>query len=252
MHINWWTLALQTVNVLILIWLLARFFFRPVMAIVTERQDKANKLLSDAAAAQHAAEAARAEAEKLRAKINADRSRLIAEAQKAERAERDNLLAQTSQEIAKLRSDAAAVLVRDQAAAQEALLARAGDLAIDISRRLLSRLPHDAALSLFAEGLCDQLRVLPPEDRKSIASAAKDRPVEIITATQLSREETERIRAGIAEILGANLPISFRADASLLGGLELHSRNTIVSNSWRADLDRIRKELNRDRRHLES
>ena len=31
MHIDWWTLALQTVNVLVLIWLLARFFFRPVM-----------------------------------------------------------------------------------------------------------------------------------------------------------------------------------------------------------------------------
>ncbi len=252
MHINWWTLALQTVNVLILIWLLARFFFRPVAAIVAERQDNANKLLSDAAAAKQVAEAARADAEKLRAKINADRSQLIAEAQKAERIERDNLLAQTSQEIAKLRSDAAAALVRDQAAAQEALLVHAGDLAIDISRRLLSRLPHDAALTVFVDGLCEQLRALPPESRESIASAAKHRPVEVVTAVQLSSKETERVRADLAAILGANVSIAFRTDASLLGGLELHSRNTIVSNSWRADLDRIRKELSRDQHHLES
>ena len=55
MHIDWWTLALQTVNVLVLIWLLARFFFRPVVDIVAKRQEEANKLLADAAAARQEA-----------------------------------------------------------------------------------------------------------------------------------------------------------------------------------------------------
>ena len=55
MHIDWWTLALQTVNVLVLIWLLARFFFRPVMDIVVKRQEKAKKLLADAARARQQA-----------------------------------------------------------------------------------------------------------------------------------------------------------------------------------------------------
>ena len=50
MRIDWWTLALQTVNVLVLIWILGRFFFRPVMDIVVKRQQEANKLLADAAA----------------------------------------------------------------------------------------------------------------------------------------------------------------------------------------------------------
>ena len=38
MRIDWWTLALQTVNVLILIWILSRFLFRPIMAIIEERR----------------------------------------------------------------------------------------------------------------------------------------------------------------------------------------------------------------------
>jgi F-type H+-transporting ATPase subunit b len=49
MRIDWWTLALQTANVLILIWLLGRFLFRPVADIVARRQDEANKLIADAA-----------------------------------------------------------------------------------------------------------------------------------------------------------------------------------------------------------
>jgi F-type H+-transporting ATPase subunit b len=64
MRIDWWTLALQTVNVLILIWILGRFFFRPVADIVARRQEEANRLLSDADAARRAAAEAREDAGK--------------------------------------------------------------------------------------------------------------------------------------------------------------------------------------------
>ena len=77
MHFDWWTLALQTVNVLVLIWLLGRFFFRPVMNIVAKRQAEANKLLSDAASARHEAAAVRSDAETARAEVGAEQDRLI-------------------------------------------------------------------------------------------------------------------------------------------------------------------------------
>ncbi len=41
MRIDWSTLALQTINALVLIWLLARFLFRPVAGIIAERQKAA-------------------------------------------------------------------------------------------------------------------------------------------------------------------------------------------------------------------
>ena len=114
MHIDWWTLAFQTVNVLILIWILGRFFFRPVADIVIKRQEGANKLLADAAAARQQATDARADAEKMRADIGAERDRLIAEAQKSAQKEKENLLALASQDVAKLRSDAKAAIDQDE------------------------------------------------------------------------------------------------------------------------------------------
>ena len=39
MRIDWWTLAFQTINVLILIWILSQFLFRPVVAIIEQRQN---------------------------------------------------------------------------------------------------------------------------------------------------------------------------------------------------------------------
>ena len=38
MTIDWWTLGIQTVNVVILVWLLGRFFWRPVAAMIEQRR----------------------------------------------------------------------------------------------------------------------------------------------------------------------------------------------------------------------
>jgi len=247
MRIDLWTLALQTVNVLILVWLLARFLFRPVRAMISERQDQAERLLADAAAARKAADAALAEAGTRRDAIDQERAGLIADAQQAARVERDNQLARAGAEIDKLRSDAAAAISRERAAADVAIVTHAEELAIEIARRLLARLPPEAALDVFADELCARLRKLSPADKAGIAAEAVRQPLEIRTAAPLPDDQAARIRAAVSEALGAAPAIVLGTDAGLLAGLEFHSGNFIVSNSWRADLGRIREELNRDR-----
>lgn len=252
MRIDWWTLALQTVNVLVLIWILARFFFRPVADIVAKRQEEANKLLSDATAARQEATDARADVDKMRADIATERDRLIALARQAARIEKDNLRAQASQEIAKLRGEAEAAIARDRAAANRAIIARASELAVEIAERLLARLPSGTTLATFLDGLCRELRALSPEAKGTFTSAAPDHPIEVVTAMPLSKSDTERIRSALEEALGSEPPLEFRCDPALIAGIDLHGRGTIVRNSWRADLDQIREELNRDERPRES
>jgi F-type H+-transporting ATPase subunit b len=245
MHIDWWTLALQTVNVLVLIWILARFFFRPIADIVAKRQEQAKKMLADAAAAGQEAAHARADADNARAEIGAERDRLIAEARKSAEIEKANLLVQSSGEIAKLRSEAAATIARERTAAEQAIIARASELSVEIARRLLGRLPSKATLSAFVDGLCQALRALPSEERERFTSATGD-AIEVVTAALLSEQETGHVRDALKATLGSELPCEFRIDPALIAGIELHGRNTIVRNSWRADLDRIREELSRD------
>jgi len=247
MRIDWWTLAFQTVNVLVLIWILGRFFFRPVADIVAKRQEEANRILSDAAATREGASNVRAEADKARAEIGAQRDHLIAEARKLAQVEKENLLAQSSQEIAKRRSEAEAAIARDRTAAEQAIVARASDLSVEIAQRLLARLPSRTILSAFLDGLCQELRALSPEAKERIqSSAAADHAVEIVTAAPLSKEERERVREALVQALGSDLPLEFRDDAGVFAGIELRGRNTIVRNSWRADLERIRGELSGD------
>lgn len=244
MHIDWWTLALQTVNVLILIWILGRFFFRPVMDIVRKRQQDTNKLLGEAAHDRQEAADRLAESDKARANISAEHDRLIAAAQAAARDEKQNLLAQTSEEIAKLRADATTAIARDRAAAEAQIIDRASDLSIDIARRLLERFPHRDLLHAFVDDMCREVRSLPVEASADLATAAAaSRPIEVVTATSLSDEESQYVRGALEKSFGADLPLAFRSDPAIIAGMEICGPNTIIRNSWRADLDRIRREL---------
>jgi F-type H+-transporting ATPase subunit b len=162
------------------------------------------------------------------------------------------LLALASQEIAKLRSEANAAIARDRAAAEQAIIARASELAVEIARRLLGRLPPEMALPAFLDSLSQKVRALPPEARESFTSAAADHAVAAVTATSLSEGEAKRVRDTLKTAFGAELPLAFRADATLISGIELHSPHTVVRNSWQADLERIREELSRDGHSSES
>jgi F-type H+-transporting ATPase subunit b len=245
MHFDWWTLALQAVNVLVLIWILGRFLFRPVMEIIARRQDEANKQLLTAAAERKSAEDARAEAERANADFAAEREVMIDESRKAARSEGERLLEGISQEIAKRRSETDAAIARDRAAAEQSLVAHASELAVDIAQRLLERLPIGLSLNVFLEGLCRELRALTPEARAILAGATRDHPIEVLSASPLADEDMLRLRRALAEALDTEVPIVFREEPALLAGLELRGSSLIVRNSWQADLERIRGELKR-------
>jgi F-type H+-transporting ATPase subunit b len=252
MQIDWWTLALQTVNVLILIWLLARFLFRPVADIVAQRQQKANKLLSDAAATHQQADEARSDVERTRAQIAAERETVIADAQKMAQAERSALLAQAAKDVAKLRAEADAAIARDRAGMEQAVLDRAGRLSVEIARHLLRRMPPATAMNAFVAGLCEQLQALPSQARAAFTSAADGtHAIEVVTAAPLSTEEADGVRRALKEALGAAPVLAFRSDAALIAGIELRAPHAVVRNSWRQDLERIREELSHDDKHVQ-
>ena len=90
------------------------------------------------------------------------------------------------------------------------------------------------------------LQALSSDAKASLASAAADHASDVVTAAPLRKDEMEHVRDTLNAALGLELSFRFRVDPALIAGVELRSPDTIVRNSWRADLDRIRKELDGD------
>ena len=245
MQIDWWTLAFQTINVVVLICLLGWFLFRPVTDLVTRRQEHANKLLADAAVTREQANEVRAGLERARANIAAERDMLIADARKAAETERAALLARANEEIARLRAEADAATSRDRVAMEKMLIDRTRELSVEIARRLLGRLTAAAAVDVFLAGLIEQVQMLSPRERAAFTQVGEENgSLEVVTAEPLSMADAGHIREVITQALGGKPALVFRTDPALIAGIELHSHHAVIRNSWRGDLDHIREELN--------
>src|ERR1700735_508658 len=102
MTLSWWTLCIQTVNVVILIWLLGRFFWRPVAAIIEQRRATAQRIVAEANAKRSEATAALAEIERTRAGFARERETIVTEAHQTAERERATCLVEGGQEAAYL------------------------------------------------------------------------------------------------------------------------------------------------------
>ena len=112
MQIDWWTLGLQTVNFLIVIWLLSRFLYRPIRRIIEERE-AADKAASDAAKDKlEEAQAVRRTYEDKTAQLAAERQEREADFHKSLEAERDKRLEAARKEKRKSNFSAARTRLR--------------------------------------------------------------------------------------------------------------------------------------------
>jgi F-type H+-transporting ATPase subunit b len=243
MRIDWWTLALQTINALILIWLLARFLFKPVAAIIAERKALAARLIEDAEAVKTTALKLDQEAEARLAEIAARRNAALVAAAKEAEAEKAALVAAAHVEIEKMRAAAEAKIERERAAGLRAQAEDARRLAVEIARRLFERLPPDAQIAGFTEGVAKALAALPDTTRAEFA-----KPNAVLRAPRaLTDAENETLRGVLEKALGRSVDFSVEVDPSLIAGLELENAHVSLCNSFRADLNEIAARLRQDR-----
>ena len=246
MTIDWWTLGIQAVNVLILIWLLARFFWRPVAAIIEQRRATAQQILAEAEAKRSQATNALAEIERTRAGFDREREAIIAAAHEAAEQARAVLLASAAKEAAALEASARTAIEKERDAAEAAWAERANVLAVEIAERLVARLDGPVVSAAFLDWLLQEIRALPALVRD--AAAADGVILEAISATQIEPANQERYRKVICEAFGARPQITFKVDPALIAGLELHGPHLVVANSWRADLTKILADLAHDKK----
>ncbi len=242
MRIDWWTLGLQTVNVLILVAILAHFLFRPVIAIMEERRAAAAKLMSDAEAEKAKAITAREVAQAESAKIVAARDAVLRQAAADANAERAAALATAKAEADQIRSSAETEMRRTRAAEEAAASDRSARLAVDVAEKLVERLPDAARVDGFIEGLAKALASLPDASRDGFGAGE---PPKLTAPRPLTSAETQSCRDAFARALGRPVDFAVAVDPALIAGLEIETPHALVRNSFREDLKRIVEELTR-------
>lgn len=243
MRIDWWTLALQAVNVLILVWLLGRFLFRPVMDAVSARQVSVEVLLNEA---QGAKEQANLEAQTLKTQNDgflAEAAARHAEIQTEAEAERQRLLAQARIEAKAIVEQGHAAINAERARVAAQWQEKAAHLAASMAGTLLARLPPEQMAQVAVDALKARLKDLSETDRRSLTAGG---PRTVVTPAPLSPQLQAEVMSVLGEVLPDSTIPEFAIDPELIAGAELRAPHAIIRNSWRADLDAMLDLLNKD------
>ena len=137
-------LAFQIVNFLLLLWLLRRFAYKPVIGMLDERRRRIAKGLEDAEAAERDRELAQAEREAAVAEARKEAQAMIARANKIAEDSRSEILADARAEADKLVERARDEITGEKEKAMAELRAQVADLALSAAGKLVQSEMSDA------------------------------------------------------------------------------------------------------------
>jgi F-type H+-transporting ATPase subunit b len=130
-------LAFQIINFLLILYLLNRFVFRRVLALLDERQERIAKGLEDAESAARDRELARAEREAALDEARKEAAAMIARATKIAEDSRAEIVAAARAEAEKVAARATEEITAEKQRAIAELRTQVADLALDAAGRLV-------------------------------------------------------------------------------------------------------------------
>lgn len=234
MTIDWWTLFLQTVNFLLLVWLLQHFLYKPVRAVIEKRRKLAEQSLLKAEVAEKEASETRAAFEAKLAGVEETRKASLEKAQESAEAEAKKIIAQAKKQ-------AEAVMTQGQKAAEdtraEVLATVKQDIvetAVKIAETILRKTANGDLNKVFLSCVLDEIGALSKEDRARIDSdiAANGAVIEVATSMKLTKGEQDAWTKALREHLHLRQAPNFTTSPDLIGGVELRFAHATVRFAW--------------------
>ena len=132
-----WKLGFQVLNFLLLIWLLNKFLFKRVLALIDERQAKISRGLQDAEQAARDRELARAEREAALDEARREAQTMIARATKIAEDSRNEIVAEARTQAERATERARAEIQAEKERAMAEIRSQVADLALLAAGRLV-------------------------------------------------------------------------------------------------------------------
>ncbi len=217
MSVDWITVGAQIVNFLVLIWLLKRFLYRPILDGIDAREAEISARMGEAAAIRESAEETEARYKAEIAALRASRGEMLDAARRDAEAERDALL-----------SDARTRLAEEQAERESHRTEETRRFAADLHRRgagALLALTRKALDDLADETLEQRIALHAASRLRGVAEALRDGAGEAREAVALTRdalpaEVQAEVRAALKDAL-PGFALRFDTDPALPPGLSL-------------------------------
>ena len=247
MLIDWFTVVAQLINFLILVYLLKRFLYRPILDAMDRREELIANRLKDADQERIDAQRQKDEYRRKSKEVDEERPRKIKAAEEEAQKRRRELLDKAKNEAEALRENWRVSLAREQQNFMTDLKQRASSEVVRISEKTLSDLADEDLETALVAKFCERLASMSSDDREKWGEAVTEGNILVKSSFDLESSMQQQIAEALQKIGDLEPDLSFRRESGMSFGLEIIAEGVSLSWNLESYLDslenRVRKIL---------
>ncbi len=245
MLFDWFTIAAQALNFLILVWLMKRFLYHPILNAIDAREKLIAKELADAATQKAEAQKEHAEFQKKNEDFDQQRAALLTKATEEVRIGRERLLEDARKAADALSSKGQTALLNDAHSLNQAISRRTQQEVFAITRKALGDLATVSLEERMGEVFDRRLHALDGPAKAVLGAALmkNSEPALVRSAFDLPASQRAAIQNALNETFSAEIPVRFETAPDLICGIELAANGQKVGWSIAEYLATLEKEV---------
>ncbi len=238
MELNWTTFVLELFNFVVLIWILKRFLYQPVLDVIERRRLSIENTLAEADTRHKEADALRQQYEQRLADWEQEKEQAYTNLQQDLALERDRLHQALLHSIEEDRQKAEAIEARQADDRERQYQERAVEQGARFTSRLLQRFAAPELEGKLLELLLDELGQLSESQlagiRKALGSAEV---IRVHSGHELSDEQRNQLQRGFDSTIGSNdRAWTYQVQPELLAGLRIEAGAWVLRSSLADEL----------------
>lgn len=250
MQVDGFTFVAQIINFLILLYLLYRFLYGPILEVMEAREQKISKRLSDAQETKSSAEQLETEYRQKLENLEDQRQEKLAEMEEEIAGKRRQKLEQVRGDIEERRQEWQAALLRSKSEFIRDLRQQIGAELSQALRKALQDLANIELEEHIRNVFMQKLEQVEAQEKQRVRNllAETDQPIYLLTAHQVDPSGEEQLKTAVREsLLDHQLehPITIEQAPELINGIELEVKSYRLAWSLQSYVDQLEENLDR-------
>ena len=231
MLIDWFTVGAQALNFLILVWLMKRFLYKPILDAIAARE---TKIAAELAAADEKKADAQKEHDAFtenNTQFDQQRAGLLTKATDAANAEGKRIVDEARKSADEVTAKGKDALRADAKTLTIELARRTQDEVFAIARKTLADLATTSLEERMGDAFTRRLRAMDGDAKSCLAGAihTASGPVLIQSAFEVPAEQRANIQKAVNETFAADVHLSFETAPDVVSGIELTANGQKVA-----------------------
>ena len=247
MLIDWFTVIAQALNFLILVWLMKKFLYKPIINAIEEREKKIATEIANAVKKKKEAEKESSEFQRKNEEFDQERAKLMAEVRTKAKAEGKRLKDEAKEEADILSTKRKESLKNEIDNLDQAISKRIQKEVLSITKKVLTDLSGISLEERIVTVFIQKLKELSAEAKQDLIKTLKRSATKLIlinTAFDLDADKRSAIGEAVNEVFSSETELQFETKADLISGIELSINGQKIAWSIGEHLSTLQENLN--------